>query len=51
MAKMREIKKANTAAKNKAADYTMVPTVIDGQTVMMKVCKAVSAPKGLTARC
>jgi len=48
MAKMREVKQK--AAKSKG-EYTMVPTVIDGQTVMMKVLKPVAGPKQVTARC
>ena len=54
MPKMREVNKtknAAKAAKAKAADYTMMPVEMNGQVVMMKVLKPVSAPKGLTARC
>ena len=51
MAKMREVNKKANAAKTKAADYTMVPIEMNGQTVMMKVCKTIAAPRGLTARC
>ena len=50
MAKMREVnKKSKTVAK--VAAYTFAKVEIDGQIVMMKVCKPVLAPKGLTARC
>ena len=53
MPKMREVNKTKNAAKaaKATANYTMTPVEMNGQVVMMKVLKPVSAPKGLTARC
>ncbi len=53
MPKMREVNKTKNAAKAAKAtsNYTMTPVEMNGQVVMMKVLKPVSAPKGLTARC
>ena len=47
MAKMRE----TTKKQSKAAEYTLTPVEINGQTVMMKVYKPVASPRGVTARC
>ena len=49
MAKMREVNKKS--AKSNKNSQTLVPIEINGQLIMMKVCKPNAAPKGLTARC
>ena len=48
MAKMIQVNKKSTSVKN---EVTLVPIEMNGQIVMMKVCKPIASPKGLTARC
>jgi len=48
MAKMLAVNKKSNSAKN---DVVLVPIEMNGQIIMMKVCKPLAAPKGLTARC
>ena len=50
MAKMREVNKKSVKS-TKQAEMTLTPVEMNGQIIMMKVCKPVAAPKGLTARC